>query len=311
MIRGYFPISDHISNANPSYIFESLIGEGSFGCVYKAYDPTNNLSVAIKRSLKSGCMVSREFSILKETVNCPNCVKLLDIFYSVTDDNKFIQHLVFECMPKNLAQFLAERWSLDPLNDFEITSIMRQLLKGLEYLHSKNIMHRDIKPQNILIDDNDEFYKVKLCDFGSAKFVTGKNMPYVVSRYYRAPELILLNTDYGTEIDIWAAGCVFIELFTGCPIFRGDTEADQFIKIANIIGPPTATDMKNLTKSVQLNTKMIQRIIKIGRKIQWVHLFKRSPKAEEAFDLAQKMVCWDPTKRFTATQCLEHPFFLI
>lgn len=251
-------------NPNPSYVFEALIGEGAFGCVYKAFDTRNNIPVAIKRSLKSGIMVSREFSILKETNECEFCVKLLDIFYSITDDNRFIQHLVFEYMPQSLFMFLESRLKTrNPFSDYEIITIMRQILEGLKYLNSKNIMHRDLKPQNILIDHN---YNVRLCDFGSAKFVTEKNMPYVCTRFYRAPELIFLNTQYGTEIDIWAAGCIFLELFAGFPVFRGENEADQFIKIANIIGPPCLNDLKNLSRSLQINSKLAQKIINIGTK---------------------------------------------
>jgi serine/threonine protein kinase len=98
-------------------------------------------------------------------------------------------------------------------------------LKGLQYIHSKGIAHRDLKPENVLVSKED---KVKICDFGSSKAldVNGKNTPYIVSRYYRAPELILCVTKYTAAIDIWATGCILAELITREPIFQGKSEGD-------------------------------------------------------------------------------------
>lgn len=107
---------------------------------------------------------------------------------------------------------------------------MYQLLNGLAGIHSKKVAHRDLKPENILVSSCG---KIKICDFGSSKIVNekGLNTPYIVSRYYRAPELILCITKYSVEIDIWAAGCILAELFLLKPLFKGSTEGDQLFKI--------------------------------------------------------------------------------
>lgn len=103
-----------------------------------------------------------------------------------------------------------------------IQGYMYQLLNGLKNIHEKNIAHRDLKPENVLLSKDGV---IKICDFGSSKIIdpNGKNTPYIVSRYYRAPELILCLTKYSTAIDIWAAGCIMAELFLLTPIFKGKT----------------------------------------------------------------------------------------
>jgi glycogen synthase kinase 3 beta len=105
---------------------------------------------------------------------------------------------------------------------------MKQILQGMAYVHKQGITHRDLKPENILMNNKGV---VKICDFGSAKFLDEKlNTPYIVSRYYRAPELILACSDYSEKIDIWAIGCIFAEFMTLRPLFPGKTEGSQLIE---------------------------------------------------------------------------------
>ena len=294
----------------PNYRFESTLGSGSFGTVFKAIDLNNNQLVAIKRSLKSGSLVSREYIILKEISDCNYCIKLLDIFYTLNEDNLCIQNLVFEFIPDNLSRFIKFRYkSLSPFMYREIVMIMRQILLGLKDIHYKKIIHRDLKPENILI--NPDTFELKICDFGSAKRILNeKNTPYIVSRYYRAPELIFCNNKYNSAIDIWSAGCIFIELFTGVPPFIGKSEGEQFIKQAIVLGPPTNEELNKLAQNNNLrNNIILKKALFIQRKGNFAEYFRNCSHAAHAADLAQHMLNYDPDKRLTAEQCLEHQFF--
>lgn len=122
----------------------------------------------------------------------------------------------------------------------------------MEYVHSQNISHRDLKPENIL---KNEQGVIKICDFGSAKILDEKlNTPYIVSRYYRAPELILACSDYSQKIDIWAIGCIFAEFMTLRPLFPGKTEGSQFIEQVAILGLPNKKTLMNMSKQITPNT---------------------------------------------------------
>jgi glycogen synthase kinase 3 beta len=121
---------------------------------------------------------------------------------------------------------------------------MYQLFRSLAYIHSLGICHRDIKPQNLLLDPSTGI--LKLCDFGSAKIlVPGEpNVSYICSRYYRAPELIFGATDYSPSIDVWSSGCVMAELFLGQPLFPGESGVDQLVEIIKVLGTPTKEQIR-------------------------------------------------------------------
>lgn len=293
----------------PNYRFEGVLGSGSFGTVFKAFDLSQNEFVAIKRSVKLGGLVSREFLILKEVDHCEQCIKLLDIFYTVNEEGLCIQNLIFEFFPENLSKFMKFRYrSLCPFNYREIAIVMKQILQGLEYIHSKKIAHRDLKPENIVIDPSS--LRMKICDFGSAKKITNeKNTPYIVSRYYRAPELIFCNTEYTTSIDIWSAGCIFIELFTGTPPFVGKSEGDQFIKQVTVLGPPSHSVLNKISKNCKVSEGLKNKALCIKKSGNFSEFFKNRPHYTEAEDLARKMLDFDSEKRPTATKCLSHEFF--
>ena len=173
------------------------------GYVFKAIDERSKQPVAIKRSMKMGDKVSRELEVLNALRNAPNVIQLLQFFYSTDKMNRLIQNSVFEFCDSNLEDLLK---SLDQHDKYlpmqDIKRLIREICTGLAYMHEKHIVHRDLKPENILLKDAE----VKICDFGSSKFLdmkTFKNTPYVVSRYYRAPELILSSNLYDESIDIW------------------------------------------------------------------------------------------------------------
>lgn len=200
------------------------------GYVFEAIDPHTGESVAIKRTSKSGEFVSREFEVLDRLRGCENVVQLLNIYYSKNDEGKVVQNLVFEFCHQNLEEVIQtakEQKKLIPMES--IKNFMRQILQGMTFVHQKGVCHRDLKPENILMNQKGV---VKICDFGSAKVLSpsGLNTPYIVSRYYRAPELILACSDYTNAIDVWAIGCILAEFLTRRPIFPGKTEGSQLIE---------------------------------------------------------------------------------
>lgn len=222
-----------------------MVGEGTYGVVIKARHRTTGLLVAIKemKRVKGDChakkVATREVRLLRQ-LRHPNIVRLIEV---IRDASEGSFHLVFEYVERTVLQCLevTER-GVDPQL---IRRYMYQLLRCLEYCHASNVIHRDVKPENILISSEDI---VKLCDFGFARlmlspdsFLSGsKYTDYVATRWYRAPELLVGKTDYNTAVDVWAVGCVFAELTTKEPLFPGKTDADQLSRIVACCGalPP-------------------------------------------------------------------------
>lgn len=135
---------------------------------------------------------------------CRNVVQLLDIYYSKNDEGKTAQNLIFEFCKTNLEEIIQEHKHKERyMATFIVRNYMKQVLEGMRFVHAQGVCHRDLKPENILLTDDGV---IKICDFGSAKVldtVDALNTPYIVSRYYRAPELILACSDYTNKIDIW------------------------------------------------------------------------------------------------------------
>lgn len=142
----------------------------------------------------------------------------------------------------------------------QIKNFMRQILRGMTFVHAKGVCHRDLKPENILMNSEGV---VKICDFGSAKVLSpnGLNTPYIVSRYYRAPELILACSDYTHAIDVWAIGCILAEFLTRRPIFPGKTEGSQLIEQIAILGLPTEEELQAM--SPQMSPHTIEQVHKL------------------------------------------------
>ena len=157
----------------------------------------------MKRTTKAGEYVSREFEVLDKLRECKNVIKMLDIYYSKNEEGKTAQNLIFEFCSTNLEEVIQNHKQKEKYIDaFEVKEYMKQILEGMRYVHQQKICHRDLKPENILLTKDGT---IKICDFGSAKVLDeeGLNTPYIVSRYYRALELILACSDYSNKIDIW------------------------------------------------------------------------------------------------------------
>ncbi|KAF8882243.1 kinase-like domain-containing protein [Infundibulicybe gibba] len=213
---------------------------GTYGVVYKARDVGTNQIVALKKIRLEAedegvpSTAIREISLLKELKN-ENIVRLLDIVHA---DQKL--YLVFEFLDVDLKRYIENgNQNRTPITPEIVKKFTHQLNSGLLYCHSHRILHRDLKPQNLLIGGGDN---LKLADFGLARAFGIPMRTYtheVVTLWYRAPEVLLGSRHYSTAIDMWSVGCIFAEMaMQGAPLFPGDSEIDQIFKIFRILGTP-------------------------------------------------------------------------
>ncbi|XP_076005925.1 cyclin-dependent kinase 6 isoform X4 [Genypterus blacodes] len=223
------------------------IGEGAYGKVYKARDLKNGRFVALKRvrvqTEEEGMPLStiREVAVLKqlEAFEHPNVVRLFDVCTVSRTDRETRLTLVFEHVDQDLTTYLEK--APDPgVPPETIKDMMYQLLQGLDFLHSHRVVHRDLKPQNILVTSGGQ---IKLADFGLARIYSFQMAltSVVVTLWYRAPE-VLLQSSYATPVDLWSVGCIFAEMFRRRPLFRGNSDVDQLGKIFDVVGVPSVED---------------------------------------------------------------------
>eukprot|EP00105_Crassostrea_gigas_P008721 XP_011423389.1 PREDICTED: cyclin-dependent kinase 2 [Crassostrea gigas] len=213
------------------------IGEGTYGVVYKAQDKTTGQLVALKKirlDTESEGVPStaiREISLLKE-LDQSCIVRLLDVVHS---EQKL--YLVFEYLNQDLKKYM-DSCPASGMPSSLIKSYMHQLLQGIAYCHSHRVLHRDLKPQNLLIDVEGN---IKLADFGLARAFGVPVRTYtheVVTLWYRAPEILLGSRFYSTPVDLWSLGCIFAEMMTRRALFQGDSEIDQLFRIFRTLGTP-------------------------------------------------------------------------
>ena len=287
------------------------IGGGAFADVYKAKEKSSGELVAIK-------ILKRKYKKLEDCLElgeCKSLQKLLDVsisdqkgFNNIIKLNRFIFvkktgtfNLVFEYMKQDLLELMKSK---EPghLEESEIKDIIYQTLLGLAYMHKYGYFHRDMKPENLLINDK----IVKIADFGLAREI--RSIPpyteYVSTRYYRAPECILKSSNYNSPIDIWAVGCIMAEMYLHPkPLFYGQNEKEVLNKICSILGTPTHDTW----------AKGIQQANLIGIKLpnnSGTDLANIIPNASpKAIEVMKEMLQWDPNKRPTAISLLNHSFF--
>jgi cyclin-dependent kinase 12/13 len=303
-------------------IFQKIeqIGEGTYGKVYQAKNTQTGDIVALKKvrmeNEKEGFPITaiREIKILKE-LRHENVVQLKEIVTSrASQENKGKQgiYMVFEYMDHDLTGLMiheARTWKPSPAN---IKCYMKQLLNGLYYCHSNNVLHRDIKGSNLLINEQGE---LKLADFGLARPYTEQQGNYtnrVITLWYRPPELLLGAVQYGPAIDMWSAGCIFAELLVGRAIFPGRNEIDQLELIFKLCGTPNEHNWPDVDK---LPWWHMFKPSKEGKRCLAETLLKMTPGnpavTKEALDLLDRLLTLDPRKRITAADALDAEYFWV
>ncbi|KAJ0989885.1 hypothetical protein J5N97_008241 [Dioscorea zingiberensis] len=302
------------------------IGEGTYGLVFLARTKLHKACIAIKKfkQSKDGDGVSptaiREIMLLREITH-ENVVKLVNVHINHADMSLY---LAFDYAEHDLYEIIRHhREKLNhPINQYTVKSLLWQLLNGLNYLHSNWIIHRDLKPSNILVmGEGEEHGVVKIADFGLARIYQAPLKPLfengvVVTIWYRAPELLLGAKHYTSAVDMWAVGCIFAELLTLKPLFQGvevkampnPFQLDQLDKIFKVLGHPTPEKWPTLVNLPywQNDQQHIQ-----GHKYDnaGLHSYVHLPQKNPAYDLLSKMLEYDPQKRITAAQALEHEYF--
>ena len=286
------------------------LGKGTYGTVYKARKKGCDKFFAIKKiknELDNEGIPStalREIAILKKMKN-PNVVNVEGIAF-----NKKHIELCLEYCKYDLKKLIdSKKHDSSFYNVKFVKNMMYQLLKGVEHLHSHKILHRDLKPQNILVDDNG--WILKLADFGLSRVYSIPIRPYtkeVLTLWYRAPEMMLGINNYAIGLDIWSIGCIFVELYLGKPFVMGDSEIDQLFKLFQIYGT-----FNELTLPGYKNFPYFDQDFPFWKGIGLKNYLKQRshiiPIDDTAFNLMEKMLTIDPCKRITCKEALNHPYF--
>eukprot|EP00262_Sarcandra_glabra_P003058 TRINITY_DN1350_c0_g1_i1.p1 TRINITY_DN1350_c0_g1~~TRINITY_DN1350_c0_g1_i1.p1 ORF type:complete len:454 (-),score=69.30 TRINITY_DN1350_c0_g1_i1:192-1553(-) len=274
------------------------VGDGTFGSVWRAINKQTGEVVAIKKMKRKyysweECMNLREVKSLRR-MNHPNIVKLKEVIREHD-----VLHFVFEYMECNLYQLMKDRGKL--FAETEIRNWCFQVFQALAYMHQRGYFHRDLKPENLLVTKD----IIKIADFGLARevFSSPPYTEYVSTRWYRAPEVLLQSSVYNSAVDMWAMGAIMAELLTLRPLFPGSSEADEIYKICSVIGSP---DQNSWAEGLQLANAINFQFPQLPS----VYLSVLMPSAsEDAISLISTLCSWDPSRRPTAAEALQHPFF--
>ena len=291
------------------YLKIEQIGKGAYGSVFKYQDINTKEMVAIKKlqkieDISDAKRVLREIIILKQCSH-QNILQLKGFFLEDLPNSVQV-YVVTELLDFDLYKVIQN--SKDDMTEEHIQYIMFQIILGICYLHENNIVHRDIKPNNILLNDT---CQVRICDFGLARQIKDKTdqnkTEYVVTRYYRAPEIMLDSRKYDSAVDLWSIGCTFYELIESKILFE---KAETYIELLNLIfkrlGTPSPEVISKIDNEHAKNWILNQQIYP-PKKVS--DMLKQSGISNEARDLLDKLLLFDPTQRITAKKALEHPYF--
>ncbi|RPA72202.1 MAP kinase MpkA [Ascobolus immersus RN42] len=294
------------------YIVTKELGQGAYGIVCAATNQQTGDGVAIKKvtNVFSKKILAkralREIKLLQHFRGHRNITCLYDM--DIPQPENFNEvYLYEELMECDLAAIIR---SGQPLTDAHFQSFIYQILCGLKYIHSANVLHRDLKPGNLLVNADCE---LKICDFGLARGFSidpeenaGYLTEYVATRWYRAPEIMLSFQSYTKAIDVWSVGCILAELLGGRPFFKGRDYVDQLTQILKLLGTPNE---ETLSRIGSPRAQDYVRNLGYMEKIPFRQIFPHAN--PDALDLLDKMLAFDPTSRITVEEALEHPYLSI
>lgn len=299
-----FVVCGNLFEVDQRYVPIKPIGKGAYGVVCSARNVETDEKIAIKKigsvfeNMIDAKRTLRELKLLRHLQH-ENIIQIKDIM-KPTDIERFTDvYIVYELMDTDLHQIIR---SSQPLSDDHCQYFVYQLLRGLKYIHSANVLHRDLKPSNLLLNANCD---LKICDFGLARTGSEREFmtEYVVTRWYRAPELLLSCTEYTAAIDVWSVGCIFGELLGRRPLFPGKDYVHQLNLITKVIGSPSEEDM------AFINSEKARRYIRSlphCARLEFSKLYSNSSAA--AVDLLSRMLVFNPANRITVEQALAHPY---
>ncbi|KAK3227875.1 hypothetical protein Dsin_007737 [Dipteronia sinensis] len=281
------------------------IARGAFGIVCAAVNAETHKQVAIKKignafdNIIDAKRTLREIKLLRHMEH-ENVIAIKDLIRPPKMETFNDVYIVYELMDTDLQQIIR---SDQKLTDDHCQYFSYQLLRGLKYVHSANVLHRDLKPSNLLLNSNCD---LKIGDFGLARTTSETDFmtEYVVTRWYRAPELLLNCTEYTATIDIWSVGCILGEIMTREPLFPGKDYVHQLRLITELIGSPDDASLGFLRSN---NARRYVRQLPQCRKQQFATRFPNMSRG--AIDLLEKMLVFDPNKRITVDEALCHPYF--
>lgn len=287
------------------YDVMKAVGFGAYGVVCSACDTETGQKVAIKKiphlfeDLVDGKRILREIKLLG-FLRHPNLLSILDMFRPRDPDHFDEVYFVTEFLDTDLSQIIRSK---QRLTEDHVRFFTYQALRALLYIHSANVLHRDIKPGNLLVNADCD---LKVCDFGLARGLSNANMTdYVVTRWYRPPELLLLCERYDGAVDMWSLGCITVELVTRRTLFPGKDYINQVNLITDVLGVPDDEDLFPVKSLDAVN--YVKSMPKKKRITSFAEVCSGASPA--LIDFVSKLLVINPAKRLTAAQALRHPFF--
>ncbi|KAK4188060.1 kinase-like domain-containing protein [Podospora australis] len=319
--RKVFKVFNQDFIVDDRYTVTKELGQGAYGIVCAATNNQTGEGVAIKKvtNVFSKKILAkralREIKLLQHFRGHRNITCLYDM--DIPRPDSFNETYLYEGADKYL--MMTELMECDlaaiirsgqPLTDAHFQSFIYQILCGLKYIHSANVLHRDLKPGNLLVNADCE---LKICDFGLARGFSidpeenaGYMTEYVATRWYRAPEIMLSFQNYTKAIDVWSVGCILAELLGGRPFFKGRDYVDQLNQILHILGTPNE---ETLSRIGSPRAQEYVRNLPFMAKKSFPALF---PNANpDALDLLDRMLAFDPSRRISVEEALEHPYLAI